>query len=710
LQSYKKENTFDLTEFKRQRLNLFFRLLHPFKTRNLTQKIKRLPKHFITYFDQESYLSVNPDIKDALSKKMYKTPLEHFILFGYNEVKEGKRQIGKEFPLLNEREYLSNNPDIQKACENGEFLSFFDHFMHFGYEEFLRGERVITDDRSIEEAGIYKYRIPSLTDSIRQNIKVLQYQPLISVVMPVYNIDRKWLKLAIDSLHKQWYDNWELCIADDASTKEETLEYLKTLENPKIKIIFLKENVNISAASNVALGLAAGDYIALMDHDDELAEDAFYEVVKAINRTKADFFYSDEDKIEEDGTFCDPHFKPDFAPDMFLAQNYLSHLAVIKKELVKKVGGWEVGLEGSQDYDLYLKILEHTDKIHHIPKVLYHWRKIPGSTSAEYSDKSYAQEAGRKALENAMQRRDISANVQKGKYPGTYKIEYALKGEPLISIIVPFKDKPELLKMSIESVLNKSTYSHFEIIGISNHSEKKETFEEMKRLEKLDERISFYEYNIPFNYSKINNYAVQNYAKGKHIVLMNNDIEIITPNWIEEMLMFSQREDVGAVGAKLYYPDDTIQHAGVIMGIGGVAGHSHKYFDQDAIGYFSRLHIVQNFSAVTAACLMIKKDIYVSVGGLNENDLKVAFNDVDFCLRLRESGYLNIFTPYAEAYHHESLSRGEDNSGLKIMRFQEETNYMLSRHQKILKMGDPYYNVNLTLKNENFKYINKATK
>ena len=387
---------------------------------------------------------------------------------------------------------------------------------------------------------------------------------------------------------------------------------------------------------------------------------------------------------------------------MFLSQNYLSHLGVIKRSLIERVGGWEVGLEGSQDYDLYLKVLEHSDRICHIPKVLYHWRKVPGSTAAEFSGKSYAQDAGRKALESAMKRRSVEATVLDGKYPGTYKVEYRLEHEPLVSIVIPFKDHPDLLKTCIESILDKTSYSNYEIVGISNNSTEKETFRTMERLSARDERVKFHEYNVPFNYSQINNYAVKNRVRGEHIVLMNNDIEIITSGWIEEMLMFSQRDDVGAVGAKLYYPDDTIQHAGVIIGIGGVAGHSHKYLSRKDYGYFLRPHITQNLSAVTAALLMVKKRLYEEVGGLDEENLKIAFNDVDFCLKLTEKGYSNVYTPWVEAYHYESKSRGEEDTPEKRLRFQREVEFMMERWEKVLKNGDPYYNRNLSLKYENF--------
>jgi len=354
-------------------------------------------------------------------------------------------------------------------------------------------------------------------------------------------------------------------------------------------------------------------------------------------------------------------------------------------------------------YDLYLKVLEHTNKIYHVPKVLYHWRKVPGSTAAVFSDKSYAQDAGVQALKNAMERRKIQADVLNGKYPGTYRIKYKIHGEPLVSIIIPFKDKPELLKMCLDSIIQLTTYKNFEIIGISNNSETQEIFDEMKRFEAMDNRIKFYEYNYPFNFSEINNHAVLTYAKGSHIILLNNDIEIITPDWIESMLELSQRKNTGAVGAKLYYPNDTIQHAGVIIGIGGVAGHSHKHHDAKHPGYFTRLSLIQNYSAVTAACLLIKKEIFEELDGLDDENLAIAFNDIDFCLRIKELGYLNTFTPYCEAYHHESISRGYEDTVEKQLRFSKEVMYMQKRHKSILLNGDPYYNKNLTLEHENFE-------
>jgi GT2 family glycosyltransferase len=548
----------------------------------------------------------------------------------------------------------------------------------------------------------YTFDAPALTETVIFELASFGEQPLISIILPVFDVNPQWLKLALASIENQWYKNWEICIVDDHSSNPETLNYLKSVENSKIKVRYNSSNMGISVASNDALAFASGDYVALIDHDDEYTPDALFEVVKTINHDGAEFIYSDEDKLAMDGTFREPHFKPEFSPDMLLSQNYLNHLCVIKKSLIEQVGGFSAGLEGAQDYDLYLKVLEHTNKVAHISRVLYHWRKIPGSTATDFDDKSYARDAGKRALDFALKRRQLDAQVHNGKYPGTYRVQYAIKNEPLVSIIIPFKDKPELLQMCIESILEKSTYQNFEILGISNNSEEEETFSEITRLEALDSRISFFEHNVPFNFSEINNFAINTHANGEHILLLNNDIEIISPGWIESLLEYSQREDIGAVGGKLYYPDGRIQHAGVIIGIGGVAGHSHKYIDGDHHGFFSRPHIVQNLSAVTGACLMVKRDVFDEVNGLDSQNLSVAFNDIDFCLRIREKGYLNVFTPYCEAYHHESVSRGHEITQEQKIRFNEEVKYMAHRHSDILENGDPYYNHRLSLHHEDF--------
>lgn len=364
-------------------------------------------------------------------------------------------------------------------------------------------------------------------------------------------IDPKWLQLAIASVENQWYENWELCIADDKSTNLATVQYLQSLNNPKIKVTYLEKNINISGASNAAITLSTGEYIALLDNDDTLTPNALYEMLKVINKHDADFIYSDEDFVTVEGEYVNPHFKTDFSPDLLLSHNYITHFTCFKKNLLDEVGHFNSAFDGSQDYDLFLRLTEKTSKIHHIQKVLYHWRMLETSTSVNTDAKPETQEKGKAVLESTIHRRNLDATIKYANIPNYYRLNYTIKGNPLISIIIPFKDKPELLNMSINSILKKSTYTNYEIIGISNNSTEEQTFNLMNVLERRDARVSFYEYNVEFNYSDINNHAVNTYAKGDHVLLLNNDIEIISPDWIESMLEHSQRDEIGCVGAKL---------------------------------------------------------------------------------------------------------------------------------------------------------------
>ncbi len=575
-----------------------------------------------------------------------------------------------------------------------------------GYVPLPSKNNNISESINLEVAAtvtaVYTYQELKLTMAIKNEIRDFKIDPLISIIMPVYNVSPEWLDLAIGSIEKQWYENWELCIADDKSTNKDTIDYLNNINNPRVKIRFLDENLNISGASNAALDMAEGNYVALMDNDDEITPDALYEMVKAINEKNAEFIYSDEDFISTEGAHSNPHFKPDFSPDLLLSHNYITHFTCFKKELLDKVGYFNSKFDGSQDYDLFLRLTEKTSKIYHIQKVLYHWRMLESSTSANSEAKPEAIERGRVVLQETLKRRDVEGTVEHGNMHHYFRVKYDIKDNPLVSIIIPFKDKPELLEMSINSILEKSTYQNYEIIGISNNSEEAETFKMMVELEKKDPRVSFYEYNVEFNYADINNHAVKTYVKGEHVLLLNNDIEIISPAWIEAMLELSQRKNTGCVGAKLYYPNETVQHAGIIIGLGGYAGHSHKMSPRNNPGYFNRLMTVQNLSAVTAACLMIKKKIYEEVNGMDEVKFKVAYNDVDFCLRVLEKGYLNIFTPFAEMYHHESISRGYETTPEKIARFQTEKDALSERHKEILTNGDPYYSPNLCHDKEDF--------
>ncbi|MBL8251107.1 MAG: glycosyltransferase family 2 protein, partial [Candidatus Competibacter sp.] len=493
----------------------------------------------------------------------------------------------------------------------------------------------------------------------------------------------------------------ELCIADDGSTRPETLAVLRQIGDPRCKIQFLERNRGIAAASNAALALAQGEYVAFLDHDDELTSDALYRVVKAVHQHDPDLIYSDEDKLSPQGYRLEPHFKPDYSPDLLLSINYICHLSVYRKSLLAKTGAFREGFEGAQDHDLVLRALDQAERIHHIPKILYHWRMIPGSTAARFDSKHHAWEAGRRAVEDTLRRRGIAGEALPGQYPGSYRVKRAIRERPLISILMPFRDHPDLLRHCLDSILEKSTYANFELLGISNNSLEPETFAAMDHYSAKDSRVRFVRHDVPFNYAAINNFASRQ-AKGAQLLLLNNDMTIITPDWLEALLEHSQRPEVGAVGAKLYYPDDTVQHGGVIVGVGGIAGHAHKYTPRDDPGYFSRLHLIQNLSAVTAACLMVKKALYDQIGGMDERHLTVAFNDVDFCLRLREKGYLNVFTPYCELYHHESKTRGYEDTPRKKQRFAKEIAYMRKRHAAILRDGDPYYNLNLPLDREDF--------
>lgn len=532
-------------------------------------------------------------------------------------------------------------------------------------------------------------------------------KPVISVVMPVYNPPEAFLRLAIESVLKQGYPHWELCIADDASTEPHVRpvleEYLR--RDPRIKVAFREENGHISAASNSALALAGGEYVALLDHDDELARHALHLVAEAINRTpSAQILYSDEDKIDAQGNRTYPHFKPDWNPDMFFSQNYVSHLGVYRRELLQRIGGFRIGVEGSQDQDLMLRCLPHVDPagIVHIPRVLYHWRIVEGSTARTSGEKSYTTEAGIRALQNFFStqgREDVK--VEKGPGLNTYRIHYPVpQPEPLVSLLIPTRDKLELLEPCVRSILDKTTYRNYEIVILDNESFQPATHEFFERIQAVDSRVRVLAYHHPFNYSAINNYGVQQ-ARGELIGLVNNDIEVITPEWLTEMVSHALRPEIGCVGAKLYYEDETIQHAGVIVGLGGVAGHSHKFFPRQSPGYFYRLKCVQNLSAVTAACLVVRKSVYEQVGGLEEEGLRIAFNDVDFCLKVREAGYRNLWTPYAELFHYESKSRGEEDTPEKVKRFHKEIEFVKTKWGELLQR-DPCYSPNLTLAREDF--------
>lgn len=520
----------------------------------------------------------------------------------------------------------------------------------------------------------------------------MDYKPLISFLIPVYNVEGEYLKECLESVLAQTYDNFEICIVDDASVSEETIDVLNEYEkNERIRIKRRKQNGHISKATNDALKMAKGEYIALMDDDDLLAPNALMEVVRVLNKDrKIDMVYTDEDKIGLDGERCDPNFKSDYAPDSLLSSNYISHLGVLRKTIVEKVGGFRVGYEGAQDYDLYLRFTEETDRIYHIPKVLYHWRKIPGSTSMEIGNKNYALERGRLALRDALDRRGIKGKVRIAEKCPYYYIEYKIEGSPRVSIIIPTRDHAGMTRSCLESIYAKTTYSNYEVIVVDNGSKEKDTLAMFDEFGSKYDNFRVIKADIEFNYAKLNNLAVKE-SKADYILLLNNDTTVITPNWIELMVGYASQRHVGAVGVKLLYPDDTIQHAGVVMGI-GVASHVFVGERRSSIVWGGRLTVPYNYSAVTAACLMVDRKKWNEVGGLEE-DLKVAYNDVDFCLKLLEKGYYNVMVPMVELYHFESKSRGKDDAPEKKERFDWEQDYMRKKWGKRIE-NDEFYNPN----------------
>ncbi|AIR89968.1 glycosyltransferase [Pseudomonas cremoricolorata] len=538
---------------------------------------------------------------------------------------------------------------------------------------------------------------------ISEEIRKWADRPLISIVMPVYNPPLDLLREAVDSVRSQLYTDWELCIADDASSDAQVRAYLTTLEKQerRVKVIYRKENGHISNASNSALELATGEFVALMDNDDLLSEHALYWIVRAIrDNPNAGMIYSDEDKIDTFGKRSAPYFKSDWNEFLFRSQNMVCHLGVYKLELVRKLGGFRVGFEGAQDYDLALRCSEQLQRqqIVHVPRVLYHWRIHAGSTAMAGGEKPYAALAGVKALDEHLQRQGNLGTTELLPM-GMYRVHYTPPAtQPLVSLIIPTRNAYGLVKQCIDSIERLTTYKHYEIILIDNGSDDPVALDYFARLDQQD-NIHVLRDDGPFNYSALNNKAVQ-LARGELIGLINNDIEVITPEWLDEMVSIAMQPTVGAVGARLWYPDDRLQHGGVVVGVGGVAGHSHKYLPKGDYGYFCRAALIQEFSAVTAACLIIRKSIFEQVEGLDEEHLKIAFNDVDFCLRVQEAGYFNVWTPFAELYHHESATRGLEDTPEKKERFAKEVQYAKSRWPKIQE--DYTYNPNLTLDHEDF--------
>jgi O-antigen biosynthesis protein len=549
--------------------------------------------------------------------------------------------------------------------------------------------------------GLYDTLTPSDEAAIAKSVAGLRDKPLISIVMPTYNTPEPYLRRVMDTVLAQLYPHWEFCIADDASTLPHVAEVLKeyAAKDARIKLVFREKNGHISAASNSALEIASGEFVALLDHDDELPAHALYMTALEINRRPdVDVIYSDEDKIDEHGKRYDPYFKPDWNPDLLTGQNMVSHLGVFRRTLLTEVGGFRLGYEGSQDYDLALRVIERTDRsrIRHIPMVLYHWRVFSSSASFSTTALPTATKAARRALQDHFDRRDVAAEVVPAPGAEWYsRIVYPLPAQPpLVSLIIPTRDRVDLLRQCVDGMLNETDYPNLEVLVLDNNSQEPETLGYFAELAD-NPRARVLRWPGPFNYSAINNYGAAQ-AKGSVIGLINNDIKVIEPGWLSEMVRHALRPEVGAVGAKLYYGDDTIQHAGVVTGINGVANHVFKHLPRNHPGYFGNLKLVRNYSCVTAAALLMRKDVFDEVGGLDEKHLAVAFNDVDLCLKVRDAGYYIVWTPHAELYHLESASRGSDMEPEKLARFMREIRHMNDRWGDGLT-HDPFYNPNLTM-------------
>lgn len=551
---------------------------------------------------------------------------------------------------------------------------------------------------------------PNAEERKRQEETVFPKDITFSILVPLYNTPEKFLREMIDSVQAQTYRKWELCLADGSDDAHPEVgricqEYMQN--DSRIKYKKIEKNLGISGNTNVCFGMATGEYIGLFDHDDLLHPSVLYEYMRAICEQDADYIYCDEVTFEGNSidNMLTIHFKPDFSIDNLRANNYICHFSVFSEKLLEETGLFRSEFDGSQDHDMILRLTSRAKKIVHVPKILYYWRSHPQSVAADINAKTYAIDAAKRAVLAHLKSCGLEGTVESTRaFPTIFRIKYKLKAKPMISIIIPNKDHRDDLKRCVDSILNKSTYENYEILIVENNSTEAETFAYYKMLENQPKvRVITYEAEGSFNYSKINNFAAKQ-AKGEYLLLLNNDTKVITREWMEELLMYAQRDDVGAVGAKLYYADNTIQHAGIVIGLGAhhAAGHTHHLLPKENLGYMGRLCYAQDVTAVTGACLLVRKSLYEQVGGLDES-FTVALNDVDFCLRLRALGLLNIFTPFAELYHYESKSRGLDKDGASAERYNKEVAHFRERWKKELDAGDPYFNPNFSLEHATYE-------
>jgi tetratricopeptide (TPR) repeat protein len=682
------------------------------------------PDFFGTYHNLGDLLRQQKELNDAVEAYQKAVELNPKFYWSYHNLGDTYEQQGQiEEAITAYRQAIAINPNFAYSYQNlGTLLAKKDQF-----EEAIAclrraGEldaRFPLDTAALREALSTKQAIadpmyqlwreqhePRLADlqKMAETIDLFSYKPVISIILPIYNTPNQFLREAIDSVVNQIYPYWELCLADDASTAADVKPLLDeyAARDSRIKVIFRPENGHISAASNSALELATGEFICLLDHDDVLTPDALYEVALLLNRyPDADMIYSDEDKISFEGQLVNPYFKPEWSPESFLSRMYTCHLGTYRRSIIEEIGGWRLGYEGAQDYDLVLRFTEKTDKIYHIPKVLYHWRMHAGSAAGGTDAKPYAYKASLKALQDAIERRGEQGTVYGiPDYLGHHLVRYEITEYKKVSIIIPTRDLAEDLERCLASIFTQTSYPNYEVILIDNGSIEPETHQLITQWkQKESTRFQCYPLDIPFNFSKLNNYGVSQ-ATGDYLLFLNNDTEVVTPDWIEAMVEQVQRPQIGAVGALLLFPDDTVQHAGVVMGLGGIAGHSYYRMTSQMPGYFGNLIGFNNASAVTGACLMCRREVFEQVGGLDET-LTVAYNDVDFCLKLLDRGYRNLYLPHVVLYHHESKSRGYEDSPEKKARLKQESQIMENRWKKYID-NDPFYSPHLTRVCQNY--------
>lgn len=589
------------------------------------------------------------------------------------------------------------------------FDKFIYYFKRYGFFNTVKKcfSRIFKNKNNFEKINADRYVSWMIKNNLTneeieaQRIYKFEKNPKISVVVPMYNTNENYFKDLVEYMRLQTYINWELCLADGSEVENKELKKYIEIDT-RIKYKFLNGNKGIAENTNKAIEMATGEFIGFLDHDDLLSVDCLFEIVKAINENpEVDFIYTDEDKIADDMIRSNPYFKPDFSKETLECNNYITHFSVVKSKLLKKVGGLRKEFNGAQDFDLILRITNEAKNIVHIPKILYHWRMAQNSTARVADSKPYAYEAGRRVVEDYLKANNKKAIVEFGNdVPGIYKITYDVIGNPKVSIVIPNKDNKKLLKRCINSILELTTYENYEIIIVENNSEEKEIFDYYEELSK-NEKIKIIKYKGEFNYSKIINEGVKN-SKGEYILQLNNDTKLITKNWLEIFIGYAQNKQIGAIGGRLYYEDMTIQHAGIAYGIAGTAGNLLVNLPYNEHAYYGREAATRNVSCVTGACLFARKELYEEVGFMEEK-LEVAFNDVDFCLKIMEKGYRNLYIPYIELIHYESKTRGYEDTEEKKKRFEKEEKYFKEKWKELLEnKPDPYYNINFSREFCNF--------